>query len=124
GGWGREGGRYVGMLGRGERDYLTHDIKYVRIDSNVEAKISRLDEEFSQISFVDNNARPVPVPANVNVVFQSNLSQAGRFGDVFVISWRESYVFLRNGVELFRLDNRRQQAIGGGPDLVTRVVRV
>lgn len=35
-------------------------------------------------------------------------------------SWAENYVVLQNGQELFRLENEKQQAIGGAMELQTR----
>ncbi len=108
---------------KGSVSYGNDDVNYVRINANVEAKISRLDRAFAQIGFVDNNDQPVAVPGNLTVVFQADQSPAARLGEVILISWVENYVILVNGLELFRLENQKQQAIGGGPDLATRIVQ-
>lgn len=115
--------RQAQMVYKGSVSYRNDNVNYVRVNTDVEAKISRLDRAFAQIAFVDNNDQPVPVPANLTIVFQSDQSPAARLGQVFLISWVENYVILLNGVELFRLENQKQQAIGGAPDLVTRIVQ-
>ncbi|GFR43466.1 hypothetical protein Agub_g4550, partial [Astrephomene gubernaculifera] len=113
----------IKMVYKGSISYRNDDVNYVRITPNVEAKISRLDRAFAQIAFVDNNDQPVPVPAHISVVFQNDQSPAARLGNIFLISWVENYMVLFNGVELFRLENQKQQAIGGGADLETRIVQ-
>ncbi|EFJ51310.1 hypothetical protein VOLCADRAFT_88004 [Volvox carteri f. nagariensis] len=111
----------VQMVFKGSVSYRKDIVNYVRINANVEAKISRLDRACAQIAFVDNDDQPVPAPSNLTVVFQGTQHPAARVGQVFLISWMENYVILVNGVELFRLEN--QLAIDSGADLVTRIVQ-
>ena len=111
------------MVYKGSISYSNDNVNYVRITPNVEAKISRLDRAFAQIAFVDNNDQPMQVPPQISVVFQNDQSPAARLGQIFLISWVENYMVLSNGVELFRLENQKQQAIGGDADLETRIVQ-
>lgn len=111
------------MVYKGSVSYQNDNVNYIAVGGGVEAKIQRMDRAFCMITFVDAQDNQVLIPQGLNLVFQADNTQVGRVGQGFIITWAEDYVCTLNGCELFRLENQKQQAIGGELDLTTRFVQ-
>lgn len=115
------------MVYKGNVSYKNDKINFVRVNPRVEAKITRLDPNISQMSFVhnvDNVGNDIAIPSNILLVLQATGAPAARIGNVFLMTWFENYVLLVNGIEQCKFENQKQQAISGDVDLEARIVQV
>ncbi|CAH1769652.1 12104_t:CDS:1, partial [Entrophospora sp. SA101] len=70
-----------------------------------------------RIYFVNNQDIPIQIPNSITLRDTVNNANVPRLvvggAQSFMISWISNYVLLRNGVEVFSLENQKQQALRG-----------
>ena len=54
---------------------------------------------------------PIPIPANISLRNELRGADVPPRHNEFTITWTSSYVILRDGVELFRLNAQRQHSM-------------
>ena len=94
-------------------------------EDNVELRLMVINSEVARVRFTNSENERIDFPANVEIRKLHHGQQAAQpeaVDDNEVILTRyNSYVVLRDGQTLFRLENQTQQAIEGSPDLVVVV---
>ncbi|RHZ44903.1 hypothetical protein Glove_707g79 [Diversispora epigaea] len=89
-----------------------NDNKYVvHINTNLRAKIRKLDDDVARLYFTDDQDNQVPVPANITVMNLSSNQASASFGDSFFPTWISNYSICQDGVEIFRLERKKQHAV-------------
>ncbi|CAG8648184.1 4670_t:CDS:1, partial [Racocetra fulgida] len=74
------------------------------------------------IYFTNSQGRQIPVPADIILRDLMENQNEPIHNNSFYIVWITNYSLFRNGVEIFRLENQKQQTVKGGLDLVTEVI--
>lgn len=73
------------MVFKGCVSYRNDDINYISMGNGINVKITRMDRAFCQVSFVDQNDAAVPIPANMQLVFQDDRTPVARVGQT--LTW-------------------------------------
>ncbi|CAG8799771.1 18990_t:CDS:1, partial [Dentiscutata erythropus] len=97
--------------------YQNDNVNVLHIGRNIEARIERIDEDIATIYFVDNQGVQVPPPPNSVLKNISTNRNVPYRRNEFLITWMSNYSFLQNGLEVFRLERQKKQAISGVADL-------
>ncbi|KAF0466722.1 hypothetical protein F8M41_026139 [Gigaspora margarita] len=102
--------------------YKNDNIYVIHIDDNVRVKIERITFDVARIYFTDKQGQQIPAPPNTilrNLMVNQN---EPIHNNCFYITWITNYAFLRNGVEIFRLENQKHHVVKGELELVTEVI--
>nr|CAG8541270.1 12379_t:CDS:1 [Entrophospora candida] len=111
---------------KGSFSYKNNNIFVVNIDDNnvqYQARVEKINQNVARIYFVNNNGIEIPIPACVSLRDTTNNEDVNPYGEDFLIAWTSNYTFFLNSVELFRLENQKQQAVMGTQDVTTFVIQ-
>lgn len=96
---------------KGYYSYKSDAINEYDLEPNLKVRIERVDNNVATLFFVDNTGEPVPVPENTEMRETTDQTiQRPRFNSFF-ITWIGSYVLFRNGMQVLRFSNQKQQSV-------------
>ncbi|CAG8611677.1 10579_t:CDS:1 [Diversispora eburnea] len=107
---------------KGIFSYKNDNINVIHVDNNVRIMIERITTDIARIYFVNNRGRQIQIPVNTVLRNTTNNQNEPIHNNAFYITWVSNYILLQNGIEIFRLENQKQQAIKGGADLETDLI--
>jgi hypothetical protein len=117
--------RAGGMTKHGCLTYKRPNNKIIRIDDNVELRLMVINTEVARVRFTDSENERIDFPEDVEIRKlhhgQQDTQPEAVIDDEVFLTRYNSYIVLRGGQTLFRLENQTQQAIEGGADLVVVV---
>ena len=113
------------MTKHGCLTYKRLNNKVIRIEDNVELRLMVINSEVARVRFTNSENERIDFPQNIEIRKlhhgqQDAQSEAVVDNEIFLTRYN-SYIVLRAGQTLFRLENQTQQAIEGGADLVVMV---
>ncbi|PKK56176.1 hypothetical protein RhiirC2_722030 [Rhizophagus irregularis] len=100
---------------QGSFSYKNNNSNTVVIDHNNKAILENIDPTIARIYFVNNGGNHIQIPNNMTLRDVTNSNNVPRTivngAESFLISWINNYTLLRDNVEIFKLENQKQQAI-------------
>jgi hypothetical protein len=110
------------MNQRGSYSYINPNVNEYDVDDDYRIRIERVDNNIARLYFVNQNGAPVPPPQNTVVRDLAALVNQNSFNGSFFITWIANYGVLRNGEEIIRFTNQKQQSTSGPATVNQRII--
>ncbi|RHZ58314.1 hypothetical protein Glove_374g28 [Diversispora epigaea] len=111
------------MLHKDNFSYKNENINVIYINNNLRIYIEKQTSDIARIYFVNNRDCQIPIPANTILRNLTNNQIEPPLNNNFLITWISNYVIIQNGIEIFKLENQKQQVIKGAKDLETDLIK-
>ena len=99
---------------KGSFSYKNDNVNTIVVNPDMTAKIERINNNIARIYLVDSHNVQVPFPPNLTIV-DSTGQLVPPFQDNVLITWVDSYVMRDGNVDVFQLDNQKQQSLRAAP---------
>lgn len=111
----------VDFTAKGRFSYLQDSVNFVRITSNLDLRIQRLDNNVAKVYLVDAQSVQQNIPAWIQM---SSLAGApvARLEQSWFITWANSYMVTVKGQPFLTITNQRQQALAAAPGTASGLV--
>ncbi|KAF0412269.1 hypothetical protein F8M41_007946 [Gigaspora margarita] len=110
---------------RGSFSYKNDTVNVIVIDTNILAKLQRVDQNIGRIYFTNGQGNPIRIPAGMilrDLINNTNVPRILVAGaESYLITWIANYELRYNGGEVLNLDNQKQQSMRVPPEYFTYI---